>query len=118
MEFKFSGKTYRYCEKTHQVFTASSKLVKNQAQMLKVVAHFQESMEVKGFSFRMNYQEFDSYISVLGAPGKNELFHKIYEHYTYGGSLLSEKGISQADYFKIMAKLKRYEQYLYKILKS
>lgn len=64
---------------------------------------------------RMKYQDFDVYITILSTEEKEKLFHEIYEHYLYAGEMLNG---NRQEYFKSMAKMKRYEQYLYKILGS
>lgn len=95
-------------------------IIKDEINVPRSTEHFKNSMISRGFSFNMTYQEFDSYISVLSAEQKNELFHSIYENYLYAGSLLNSKnsGLSQRDCYKVMSKMKRYEMYLYKILRS
>lgn len=66
----------------------------------------------------MGYKEFDRYIADLSAGQKTELFHIIYNAYLYVGTAINQKGVSSTDFFKCMAKIKRYEVYIHKILTS
>lgn len=63
----------------------------------------------------MRYAQFKKHISTLDEEEKNQLFFNIYEAYLYANTFTSEAQYSN-EFYKGMAKMKRYERYLYIIL--
>ena len=85
---------------------------------MRIAEHFRESMICKGFNTHMRQKEFKSYICALYEGEKNELFHYIYELYLYVSEMLASPVNSKKSYFQLMSQLKRYEQFLYSIMRS
>ena len=113
MEFKYRKKKFTYNPETGQAHDLKGKLADPE-----VVEHFHRmchAIRCKGFNYRMNYKELRQHLSVLDEEEQEKLFHNIYERYNYCGLMLNST-CGQLDFHKIMAKMKRYEKYLYIIL--
>lgn len=120
MKFTYNRKIYIYDRDNEVVHTEKGNLARDQKKLIKIAKRCYSEIEAKGFNLNMNYQDLEQYLTVLDTPEKEELFHKVYEAYLYVNAMVGEKEqkLTQTDFFKCMAKLKRYENYLYIILKS
>lgn len=118
VKFKYKKRTYIY--DNGEVRTEKNNLARDQETLIKVAEHYIKSVAARGFHLSMNYNELEQYISTLDEVSKEELFHNIYEAYLYTSNVLSEEDhkLTQAEFYKCMAKVKRYEKYLYIILES
>ena len=118
MKFRYKGKNYVYDLKTKSVLNESGNIIKDSKRISTFVEKYIFATESKGYSSNMSYAHFEAYISILSMQDREALFHKIYSDYDYACEYLNQKGLSTKEIHKIMARVKRYEKYLYKILIS
>ena len=120
MKFTYNRKIYIYDRDNEVVHTEKGNLARDQKKLIKIAKRCYSEIEAKGFNLNMNYQDLEQYLTILSTKEKEKLFHQIYEAYLYVNTMVSERDqkLTQTDFFKCMAKLKRYENYLYIILKS
>lgn len=120
MKFTYKRRVYIYDTETEEIHTEKGNLAKNQDKLRGVAKRYYTSVEARGFHMNMNYEELEQYLTILSTSEKEALFHQIYEAYLYVNDIVGEKDqkLSQQEFFKCMAKLKRYENYLYIIIKS
>jgi hypothetical protein len=70
------------------------------------------------FHLHMTYREFETHIAILNEKEREQLFHNVYQAYLYANTYINSKSISTQEFHKAMARLKRFEQYLYRIINS
>ncbi len=118
MKFTYKRRVYIYQD--NEVRTEKGNLARDQDKLIAIAKRYFSSVEARGFHLGMSFDELEQYVGILNTEAKEELFHNIYESYLYVNEALGEKHrkLSQQEFFKCMSKLKRYENYLYIILKS
>ena len=118
MEFKYKKKTYTYDKLKNVVLTEAGNLARDQENIIKSLRTHIEAMRRNGFNLGMGFEQFETYVAVLDESEKEELFHHIYEKYLYVGDYIANDAIPMSDYMKCLSKMKRYEHYLYIVIKS
>lgn len=118
MKFTYKRRVYIYQD--NEVRTEKGNLARDQDKLRGVAKRYYASVDARGFHLGMSFDELEQYVGILNTEAKEELFHQIYEAYLYVNDIVGEKDqkLSQQEFFKCMAKLKRYENYLYIIIKS
>ena len=117
MKFTYHKKSYMLVDNT--IYDHKGQEVKKDLkEIFNFFYKYQDKLKDKGFIHNMPYQEFNRYIDILTSKEKNMLFHKIFGFYMYTNSFINRKGCSANEYYRGLARIKRYERYLFLIIES
>ena len=105
MQIKIGKNTYEYDPET------------NEASDPKVHSYIKR-VKARGFDLGMDFNEFERYIEIISLMETEELYHIIWASYNHLNTHINRTDITirQAEFEKILGRMKRYEHYLYKII--